>query len=112
MGRLINVEGNLFTGYRVDILDAFVSLEALDMAVLLRAVDAEKLKEALPDIQYEAELKSGHNCVSGWKDFIKDDYEGRIEGHPYSDFEDMPMEEHAELVEAFAKVSNFLSEML
>lgn len=114
MGKLINVEGNWFTGYKVDIRDAFVSLETQDMAVLLRAVGIEKIEEALAaEIEYDTELKTGYNCVSGWHDFIKDDYDGRVEGYPYSDFEDnMSMEEHAELVEAFKKVSNYLALML
>ena len=112
MGKLIDVEGNWFTGYRVDIRDAFVALEARDIRTLLNAVPAAKLSEALAEVDYNAELKTGHNCVSGWHDFIADDYDGRVEGYPYTDFEDMPIEEHAELVEAFKKVSNYLSEML
>ena len=112
MGKLIDVEGNWFTGYKVDIRDAFVALEARDMSTLLKAVPVAKLNEALSDVEYDAELKTGYNCVSGWHDFIADDYDGRVEGYPYTGFEDMPIEEHAELVEAFKKVSNYLSEML
>jgi len=112
LGKLIDVEGNWFTGYKVDIQDAFVALEARDMRTLLKAVPVTKLSEALADVEYDDGFEAAADVVLGWHDFIKDDYDGRTEGYPYSDFEDMPIEEHAELIEAFKKVSNYLFEML